>query len=81
MCYQNFVWVLGEIGLGVHISDADINDTICSMGPESMYQHISSIFASVLAKVVCNWVIGRFEVVLLACGATGKDFGFVVNHG
>jgi hypothetical protein len=81
VCNQHFIWVLGQIELGVHISDADVNDTICASCSESAYQHVSSIFALVLAKVAKNRVIWRFKVVLRICGATGKDFGFVVNCG
>jgi hypothetical protein len=35
--YQDSVWVLGQIGLGVHIGDVHINDAICARGPEGAY--------------------------------------------
>jgi hypothetical protein len=35
-----------------------------------------------LRKIADNWVIGCFKVVvLLICGATEVDFGFVANRG
>jgi hypothetical protein len=46
-----------------------------------VYQHVSLIFALVLAKVAHNWVLLRFKVALLFSGATWKDCGFVTNSG
>jgi hypothetical protein len=51
------------------------------MGPETTYQHISSIFALVLAKVANNRVLWCLRIVLLLCGTTGEDFGLVTNWG
>jgi hypothetical protein len=65
VCDQNFVWVLGKIGFGVHISDAYVNYAICSMGPETVNQHVSLIFTSVLMKVAHKQVFFWFRVVLL----------------
>jgi hypothetical protein len=76
---QDLVWILGEIGFGVYIFDANINYTTCPMSPEAVNQHVSLVFTLVLVKVADDQVCLVFKVVLLLCGATEVNFEFVAH--
>jgi hypothetical protein len=43
-------------------------------------QHISSVFTLVLVKVADHWVGLVFKVILLLCGVTAVNLGFVMNR-
>jgi hypothetical protein len=51
VCCQDLVRVSGVIAHGVSVCDSDIDDAICSVGPETTDQYISaSFFASFPGK-------------------------------
>ena len=74
--FQDFGRVFGAIGLGIRVSDTDINDTIGSAGPQTTHQEISAIFLLGLG----NRGIGLGQSCLLLYGATSMDFLFVANR-
>jgi hypothetical protein len=49
--FQDLGGVFREIALGIGVSDTDINDAICSMGPKTTDKQVSSEFTLVLMQV------------------------------
>jgi hypothetical protein len=71
---QNIVGVFRTIGFDVRSGDTYINDTISPSGLKATDQHISSIFAFVLVKIMVDLRTGLFRSCHLNCSATIMDY-------
>jgi hypothetical protein len=62
--------VFRKIALGISIGDTDINDAICSSGPKTTDEQVSSEFTLVLVQVASNCCRIWDQLWHLDCGAT-----------
>jgi hypothetical protein len=77
---QDLHGVSGAIGLGIEVSDSDIDDAVRSAGPKSADQDVSSVFIPVFALTGYCGLAGIRGLFFLCGGVTGVYTGFVTNR-